>query len=196
MSIQPTFKKFLPVALMIGILAGATVYFCNMIASSDPKFYFFGAVWVPFITWALYFIGGAKISRAHKYLIGVVMGILYGWATIVVGNWLNVQIGPSLGYPITVFFVATSIVMLELTDWFELAPAYFFGYASFFAFVFGGFANSTIKFNPTDFTLVIYHAILSILGLLLGFVSYTLRVFILNKEGVPKEEQGTVFDRE
>jgi len=79
--------------------------------------------------------------------------------------------------------------MLELTDWFELAPAYFFSYGAYFAYVFGGFAI-------TKESALIPFWLLIMLGLVFGYFTATIRKKILEREGVYGKEQQTVFDKE
>ena len=192
MSVQPSLSKWTPIALMVGVLAGGTVYLSGQVG---PMWAPAGAVWVPFISWALYFIAGGKVSRLHKYVLALVGGILYGWITIVIGNWLNGAVGAAYGYAITVFAVATSIVLLELTDWFELAPAYFFGYAGYFAYVFGHYPGS-VAGQEDSFWITIPYIILTLFGLFLGWLTVTLKGIMLDKMGVPMDQRNTVFDKE
>jgi len=128
-----TFKKFLPVGLMIAAVATLYVIVAQYLKVS--------ALWVPFISWPLYFIAGAKPSRLHKEVIGLIGGVIFAYLTLVVVVPFTGIFGGVLGLPLTVFLVALIIVMLELTDWFELAPAYFFSFAGYFAYVFGGFGG-------------------------------------------------------
>lgn len=186
---QPPFGKFLPVALMVALFASTTVYIGNMIATW-PGYAWAGAAWVPFISWALYFSAGAKISRLHKYVIGMIGGVLFGWLTIILGNMLAPSLA-AFAFPVVIFFIVTTIVMLELTDWFELAPAYFFGFAGFFAYVFGGY-----PFAADHGKAVLVYSILTVTGLLLGLITSTLREKILDMLGVPLDQRATVFDRE
>jgi len=91
--------------------------------------------------------------------------------------------------------VAFLIVMLELTDWFELAPAYFFAFAGYFAYVFGGFAGTMA--SSTDYAMaMVPFFLLLMLGLGLGYITALLRKKILEKEGVYGQDQKTVFDKE
>jgi hypothetical protein len=194
MAIQPRFINWLPIALMVGVLAGGTILIGNILVGQG--FTWVGPlIWVPFISWALYFMAGGKLQRAHKYIFSMVGGILFGWVTIVVGNWLAGIVGGLWAYPIVVFCVATSIVLLELTDWFELAPAYFFGYAGYFATAFG-FAGALGFSKPEDLTLMSYHIILTLAGIFLGWLTIALKGKMLNAMGVPFDQRQTIFDKE
>lgn len=189
MSIQPPFSKWLPVALMVGALAGLSVWASLQLGATVAPW--IAAPWVMFISWGLYFMAGAKPSRMHKYFFGLTGGIVFGLVTLVVAEIVSQVVGPVWGLPITVFLAATIIVLLELTDWFELAPAYFFTYAGYFAYLstgVGGDANIYVQ--------ALYYFVLTMAGLALGYISATLKTQIFNVEKVPLESRGTVFDRE
>ncbi|MDO8436446.1 MAG: DUF1097 domain-containing protein [bacterium] len=179
-----TIKKFLPVALMIAVVAALYVVVVQYLKIS--------ALWVPFISWPLYFIAGAKPSRLHKEIIALTGGIIFGYLTLVIVVPFTKLFGGTLGLPLTVFIVAFSIVMLELTDWFELAPAYFFSYAGYFAYVFGGFGGQGATYTSAMFP----YWVLLMAGLALGYLTAVFRKKILEKEGVFGKDQETVFDKE
>ncbi|HEY4522694.1 MAG TPA: DUF1097 domain-containing protein [Candidatus Paceibacterota bacterium] len=185
---QPTFGNYLPVALFVGVVAALVVYASSALGASYP---WAGAVWIVFISWALYFMAGAKASRIHKYVLGLVGGVFAAWLTLALVSFVTGIVGPTLGLPVTVFFIAVAIILLELTDWFELAPAYFFAYASYFAFVFGGFggeASNTMQ--------AVYVSVMLMAGIGVGWLVASVRDMIYNFEHVPLEHRGTVFDKE
>lgn len=182
-----TAKKFLPVALMVAVVAALYVLIGSYLQ--------FSALWAPFISWPLYFIAGAKPSRLHKEIIGLAGGVLLGFLTIYVSGYLAQIFGSVLGLPLTVLVVAFIIVMLELTDWFELAPAYFFAFAGYFAYVFGGFAGKITSISGYAYAMIPFFLLL-LLGLGLGYVTAAWRKKILEKEGVYGAAQETVFDKE
>lgn len=175
---------------MVGIFAGGSVLMSLQIGKT---YLWFGAPWVMFISWGLYFMAGAKVSRLHKYFWGLLGGVVFGVLTLWAYPYLTQVFGDVFGLPATVFLAATLIVLLELTDWFELAPAYFFNYAGYFAYVFGGAAQDA---TASIYTQAIYFFILSLIGLLLGWITATLKTIIFNVEKVPLESRGTVFDKE
>ncbi len=179
-----TAKQFFPVALMVAVVAALYVLFAQQLKVS--------ALWVPFISWPLYFIAGAKPSRLHKEVIGLTGGILFGFLTLKVVVPFTEIFGSLLALPLTVFLAAFLIVILELTDWFELAPAYFFAYAGYFAYVFGGFAGAKTSYAAA----MVPFWILLMVGLGLGYLTASLRKMILEKEGVHGSAQETVFDKE
>lgn len=153
-----------------------------------------GAIWVPFISWPLYFAIGAKPSRLHKEVFGLTGGIIFGYLTLFASGPISSVVGSTLGLPVTVFFVAFIILILELTDWFELATAYFFAYAGYFAYVFGGFGGEYSL--STAAKSMIPYWILLMVGLVLGVLTAASRKKILEKEGVYGAAQETIFDKE
>lgn len=179
-----TFGKFFPVAVMIALAAAIYVIVAQYFKVS--------ALWVPFISWPLYFIVGSKLSRIHKQIFALTGGMLFGYLTLVVVAPVSSIVGSNFGLSATVFLVAFSIVMLELTDWFELAPAYFFSYAGYFAYFFGGFAGPGVS----NATAMVPYWILLMAGLGMAVITAFLRKEILNMLGVKGEAQITVFDKE
>lgn len=175
-------KKFIPVAVMVGILAALFVFI-------GMKLNFI--LWVPFISWALFFIAGAKYSRIHKEIIGLTGGLLFAAILLFLLPIFMKIFGNVLALPILVFLVAFLIVILELTDWFELAPAYFFSFAGYFALLFGGSAPAQMT-GQNIFTFWY----LLMLGLILGVITQFLRDGIFDFLKVPPEERQTVFDKE
>lgn len=188
MSKQPSFFKFLPVSLMVGVVASVVVYMSAVMSQTYP---WAGAVWVIFISWAMYFAMGAKTSRIHKYILGLTAGLVAGWITLYVLSYMTDMFGAALALPVTVFLIATVIVQLELTDWLELAPAYFFSYAAYFAYVFGGF-----EAGASNMTQGIHVWILLMAGIALGWLVAVLRKSIFNIERVPLDMRRTMYDKE
>lgn len=185
---QPSFGNYLPVALFVGLVAALLVYASSAFGATYP---WAGAVWIIFISWALYFMAGAKASRIHKYVLGLVGGVFAGWLTLALVSFTSGIVGATLGLPVTVFFIASAIILLELTDWFELAPAYFFAYAAYFAFVFGGFGG-----EATNAMQAVYVSIMLMVGIFVGWIVAVARAMIFDFERVPLEHRGTVFDKE
>ncbi len=179
-----TFTKFFPVALMIAVVAALFVLIAPMLGVSS--------LWVPFISWPLYFIAGAKPSRLHKEILGLTGGMLAGFVTIfLLGPFASI-FGATLALPMAILLVAFVIVILELTDWFELAPAYFFAFAGYFAYVFGGFGG--VSATPLN-AMPAFWALLMV-GLALGYLTAFMRKKILEKGGLFGTAQETVFDKE
>ena len=199
MNTQPTAAQWLPICMMIGVLAAFSVYLTQtLIAPSVP--WFGGTVWALFITWGAWFSVGAKLKRLPKFCAAIIGGVVFGWITLYVAINLFGGMGLDLKYalPLTVFFVATSIVMLELTDLFELAFVYFFTYASYFAYVFGNFDKQDPSMsNSTAWAVQGFHFLI-LLFLGLGFALFNVwaknRMFDIEK--VPMETRNTIYDKE
>lgn len=183
-----SFTKFFPVSLMVAVVAAAWVLVGQ---------YYQVALWVPFISWPMYFVydpDATKLRRLPKEVVGLVGGIVFGYLTLWLAPQINTFSGAALALPLTVFLVAFTIVTLELTNLFELAPAYFFSYAGYFAYVFGGFAGP----YSLDVALkaMLPYGELILLGLVIGLVTAYLRRVILQAEDVYGSAQKTVFDKE
>lgn len=186
---QPSLGKWLPVSLMVGLLAALSVYLTGTLSSSMA---WFGAPWVLFISWGAWFSVGAKMRRLGKFIIALTGGVAFGWLTVFAYTGiLQPLVGDPWALPVTVFFVATTIVLLELTDWFELAFVYFFAYAGYFAYLFGGFAKADGILWPA-----IYCWILLMVGVAFALLNSSLKNLILGAEGVPPEQRTTVYDKE
>lgn len=179
-----TFKQFFPVALMVAVVAALYVLVVQYLKVS--------AIWVPFISWPLYFIAGTKPSRLPKEILGLTGGMILGFLTLVVVSPLTNVFGSTMGLPVTVFFVALMIVLLELTNWLELAPAYFFAYAGYFAYFFGNFGGT----GATMVSVIFPYWVLLMAGLGLGYLTGALRKKILEMQGIYGAAQETVFDKE
>jgi len=74
-----------------------------------------------------------------------------------------------------------------------LAPAYFFSFAGYFAYVFGNFGGVGLT-TPENSLWPFWLA--TMIGLVFGYVSAYLRTTILEKEGIFGSAQNTVFDKE
>ena len=98
-----TFTKFLPIPVIIGVLAAFSLFVANWL--SIP-------VWAIFISWALYFIAGAKPSRLPKEIIGLTGGIAFGYITLWAMPYFTDVFGATFGLPATVFVVCFIIVLL------------------------------------------------------------------------------------
>lgn len=180
--IMLTIAKFIPVAVIVGALAAFSILLSAW--AGYP-------VWPVFMSWGIYFIAGAKPSRLYKEVIGLTGGILFGYASLWTVPFYNAVFGDVWGLALTIFTAAFIIVMLELTDWFELSPAYFVSFAGYFAYVFGNFAPGlSIAAAMVPFWILI------MIGLSFGYLSAVLRVKILEKEGIFGSSQKTVFDKE
>jgi len=187
-----TFTKFLPVCFMVAMVAAIYVFVANHLTYNVGWTWI--ALWMPFISWPLYFVIGPKASRLSKQVLGLTGGIILGCITLyIAGLGFLAGLGNYL-LPLIVFCVAFIIVLLELTNWFELAPAYFFAYAGYFAYYFGGVGGFSAEGKIVAAMWPVW--VLLMVGLILGFFTFAVRKKILEKEGLYGTDQKTVFDKE
>ena len=179
-----TFGKFLPVAASVGALAALWI----AVSSANSL-----VAWVPFLSWALVFGAGAgRLNRIPKEVIALVGGTVAGALVVYLLPTFSSILGATLALPALVFIAGTAIVLLELTNWFELAPAYFFSFAGFFAYLFGGFAGDA---GMTFSSIGMYIGLL-LVGTGLGVATIFLRKFLLDMMKVPEDQRQTIFDKE
>ena len=166
------FTKLLPVAISISLTAAAYILIAEYFQVS--------ALWLPFITWALYFIVGGKPSSLPKEIAGTTGGMIFGYLTLLAVVPIASIVGKTLSMPVAVFFAALFILLLELVDLFSMTPAYFFSYTSYFAYFFGGFGGK----EATSLNIIPVFWILLMVGLGLGFFTSELRKRILGMQGI------------
>lgn len=175
--------KFIPVAAAVGILAAGW-------AAVGLNYSL--VLWVPFLSWALFFGAGAgKLKRVPKEIIGLTGGTAYAVVLVALIPYFSKVFGDFWALPVLVFLAGSSIVLLEVTNWFELAPAYFYSFAGFFAFLFGGFAGAEM-----NFPMILNFWLLLMLGTGLGIATGFTRKFILDFLKVPSDQRQTIFDKE
>ncbi len=117
-------SKWAPIALMIGIIAAIYVIIArelNLI------------LWVAFISWPLYFLAGSTIKKLDEAVIGLTGGLIAGWGLVKLIPSFGGVFGDFWTLPVLVIIVAFIIVFLEIVPEFDMAPAYFLSFASFFA---------------------------------------------------------------
>ena len=166
------FIQLLPIAIAIALTAAIYVL--------AAQYFQVNALWLPFISWALYFIVGGKPSFLPKEIAGLTGGMLFGYLTLLVVTPMASIIGGTLSMPVAVFFAAFFILLLELIDLFDMIPAYFFSYTSYFAYFFGGFGGE----EATSIGIMPAFWILLMAGLGLGFFTAELRKRILGMQGI------------
>ncbi|MBI1957327.1 MAG: DUF1097 domain-containing protein [Candidatus Niyogibacteria bacterium] len=188
-NIQPSLNKWFPVALLVGVLAGFSVLLTIQVGALYGSW--IAAPWVLFISWGGWFSIGAKTKRLSKYLAALTGGIVFGWLTLIVNGYLTAALGPVWGLPTTVFLAATCIVLLELTNLFELAFVYFLTYAGYFAYVFGGFGGDVSSLQNA-----VYFWILTMVGVVFALVNVYLKNKLFDIERVPLDQRNTLFDKE
>jgi hypothetical protein len=166
-----TVKKFLPIALFVGIQASLIQVVDQLLA---PVVYVLpnnGFGWIAFQAWAMYFLAGADIKGAIKSLGGYLVGIVASIAIMVVGGSLGAH---GLGFwamPVTLLILVPIVINLELGPWMiNYTPAFFIGAGVFFGFM---SYISGATFSTAAITEIIY----CVLGLVFGFCTLRFRVW-------------------
>lgn len=154
--------QFLPIPIMVGILA-----FVWMVVAAQFNL----LPWVAFITWGAYFLAGINSRSALREAISFTLGIIFGWAIVLVGTALTPSLG-TYAFPAAVGLAGFTIVLLELAPWFDMAPGYFLGAAAFFA--------AGAKPDVATFIAVF---IPGLLGLGLGILTGWLRGWVFSAQG-------------
>jgi hypothetical protein len=108
----------LPVALIVGLLAGAWAFVSPSIGV---------LTWPAFIAWAFFYVAGAETRALPKVAVPLASGVLLGWLAVLIAPAMG-----SLGMPIAVTIIATLIVLMGSHPLFALSAAQFGGAASFF----------------------------------------------------------------
>lgn len=153
--------KWAPVALMVGVIAAVYVIIArelNLI------------LWAAFISWPLYFLAGATIKKMDEAVIGLSGGLVAGWGLIQLIPVFSGTFGEFWTLPALVVLVAFIIVFLEIVPEFDMAPAYFLSFASFFATM--GLTNpATGELYGAGFNTVISLWIPLMVGLVFAYVN-------------------------
>ncbi len=104
-------------------------------------------------------------------------GMFFVYLTILMVGPVSSVIGTSFALPFVVFCLTLFILLLELVKPIDMIPVYFFSYASFFAYFFGGFGGG----DATPVSILPVFWVLLMVGLGLGFLTTQLRRNILRK---------------
>jgi hypothetical protein len=120
------FLKFVPHALIIAILAGLMQL---LDIQAGDWFY----AWIGFAAWACYFLAGCTVKGGVKVVSCWVGGLIASIAIIELGLILTQATGsPSIGFPISVGFIAFFVILCEKVPPLDFIPAWFVGAACFF----------------------------------------------------------------
>ena len=157
------FVKFLPHALIIGILA-AILQFVSMVPGMENYVF----PWAVFQTWALYFLSGANPKAGAKSVVCGVVGVLASMLIVVMGTKLASRVGAQMGFTLAVLVVATLCIMMEKVPPISFIPAYFIAAGIFFALALSAEKYSmNMRLAQVSISLV--------LGFGLGFLTVLLR---------------------
>jgi len=120
------FLKFVPHALIIAILAGLMQL---LDIQAGDWFY----AWIGFAAWACYFLAGCNVKGGVKVVSCWVAGLIASIAIIELGLILTQATGsPSIGFPVSVAFIAFFVILCEKVPPLDFIPAWFIGAACFF----------------------------------------------------------------
>lgn len=156
------FLKFTPHALIIAILAGLM-----QLIDLQTGDYFYA--WVGFAAWACYFVNGCTPKGGAKVIGCWVAGVIASVAIIELGMVLTKAAdgNASVGFPISVGFIAFFVILFEKVPALDFIPAWFIGAACFFG------ANNLLGGDYAKSVPVI--VISCIVGQIFGYVTVFLR---------------------
>ncbi|MEA4934667.1 MAG: DUF1097 domain-containing protein [Lawsonibacter sp.] len=161
-----TAKKYLPIALFIGLQAA-------LLQALDQSICAFvvplvaGGGWISFQSWAVYFLAGCTPKGGLRALIGYVLGMIASIAIMMGGGTLG-----SLGFwamPAILMILVPVILYLDIApELFSLVPAVFVGAGVFFGIMsyVPGAAFGSAFVSETIYCLI---------GLVFGWLTITFR---------------------
>ncbi len=126
-----SFKKFLPIALVIACLA-AILQTIDQLLGQSALAAFAGFGWISFQSWAVYFMGGCTVKDGVRGFFGYLLGIIASVAIFKFGGVLG-----GLGFwamPVCLVVLVTVIMQLEnAPSLLNFVPSLFVGAGAFFA---------------------------------------------------------------
>lgn len=161
-----TAKKYLPIALFIGLQAAVLQAVDQAICAGISPLAA-GGGWIAFQAWAMYFLGGCTLKGGARALIGYVIGMVASIAILFCGGLLG-----GLGFwamPLVLLVLVPVILYLDIApEMINFVPAVFVGAGVFFgimSYIPGAtFANAFIA-----------EGIYCIIGLVFGWLTITFR---------------------
>lgn len=161
-----TAKKYLPIALFIGLQAALLQALDQSICSLVVPLVV-GGGWISFQSWAVYFLAGCTPKGGLRALIGYILGMIASIAIIMGGGMLG-----SLGFwamPAILMILVPIILYLDIApELFSLVPAVFVGSGVFFGIMsyVPGAAFGSAFVSETVYCLI---------GLVFGWLTITFR---------------------
>lgn len=162
-----TFKKFVIIPLMIGVLAFGIQLLDQLLSPLMEPLPNKGFSWICFQTWAVYFFSGSTLKGGIKALISYGLGIIVSILIMKLGGATM----PVLGFfavPLAVGILACAAIFLERNEWTSCIPALFIGAGAFFAFM-NYVPGAT--FSNAALVIMVY----CFIGLFFGFITILLR---------------------
>ncbi len=161
-----TAKKYLPIALFIGLQAAVLQAIDQSICAGIVPLAA-GGGWISFQAWAVYFMGGGTIKNGVRALISYVLGMIASIAIIFGGGQLG-----SLGFwamPVVLLVLVPILLYLEIApEMFNFVPAVFVGAGVFFGIM------SYIP-GATFTNAFISEGIYCVIGLIFGWMTIAFR---------------------
>lgn len=156
--------KYLGGPLIIAILAFICQIVDQVLGPMMPIGPTFG--WVAFQAWAAYFIAGCDIKGGVKAFAAYIVGMVASIGIIAFGGQLG-----SLGFwafPVAILILVVPTICTEKVELLNLTPIVFVGAGAFFAIM---------NYVPeaTFTTAFISETVFCLIGLVLGFLTITIR---------------------
>jgi hypothetical protein len=125
-----TFKKHLPIAIVIAVLA-AILQVVDQLLQAKVFTSFAGFGWISFQAWAVYFLAGCTPKGGVRAFIGYFLSILASIGIFTIGGWFG-----GLGFwamPVTLVITVIIIMQLELApELLSFVPSLFVGCGVYF----------------------------------------------------------------
>ena len=162
-------KKFLPIALCIGIQAFIIQIIDQYLCGHVPPAGNSGFGWIAFQSWAVYFMAGGTLKGGIRSFVGYFIGMIASIAIMTGAGWFSF-----LGFyavPTVLLILVPLIIYLELTpELSSFVPAVFVGAGVYFGFM-------TYVPNATFTNALTTESIYCVLGLIFGCGTVTFRVW-------------------
>ena len=157
-----SFQKFLPIPIMYGVLGGVATFLAGSLQF---------AAWPIFIGWAVYLLAGAKPSLFSKEIAALIGAVIVGYLTFSALPSATGTFGATFALPVVVAGAVFLMVVVGRVQLLSLAPVFVFFYATYLAYVLGGFGGA----EATYVNAVGPFLILNVIGLAFGYVSVMLQ---------------------
>lgn len=162
-----TAKKYLPIALFIGVQAFLIQIVDQLLHTAMPPTGNGGFGWIAFQAWAVYFLAGGTVKGGVRGLIGYVIGMVASIA-ILAGSGLVGTLG-FFATPLVLLVLVPIILYLDIApELFNLVPAVFIGAGVFFGFM-------TYVPGATFTAAFISEGVYCVIGLIFGWGTCTFR---------------------
>lgn len=123
--------------------------------------------WVAFQAWAAYFIAGCTVKGGVKAFAAYIVGMIASIGIIAFGGQLSGSLG-FWAFPIAILILVVPTICTEKVDLLNLTPIIFIAAGAFF-----GIMNYVP--NATFATAFTVETVFCLLGLVLGFLTITIR---------------------